>query len=121
MIFYHNPQFDIAFGNKDHSFKTDQFKMLLNNKALMSQNQFKNAIKLLNIDALIVAEQTHGTDGIIIDTYQKSVNCRPYNQQADFIITNIPKVGIGIATADCLPIIIYDSSRHVIAAIHAGW
>ena len=28
---------------------------------------------------------------------------------------------MGISTADCIPVIVYDSAHHVAAAIHAGW
>jgi len=41
--------------------------------------------------------------------------------KADAIITNQKKVPIGILTADCVPILIYDKKKNIIAAIHAGW
>ena len=31
------------------------------------------------------------------------------------------KLPIGILTADCVPILIYDNNSKMIAAIHAGW
>lgn len=39
----------------------------------------------------------------------------------DALISNIPEVCIGISTADCIPIIVYDPRHHCAAAIHAGW
>ncbi len=42
-------------------------------------------------------------------------------QPADALITNDPHAIIGIITADCAPILIYDRVAKVIAAIHAGW
>lgn len=39
----------------------------------------------------------------------------------DAFITNLPGVAIGVRTADCVPILLYDPVQHVIAAIHAGW
>ncbi len=41
--------------------------------------------------------------------------------KADAIVTNIKKLPIGILTADCVPILIYDDISKMIAAIHAGW
>ena len=41
--------------------------------------------------------------------------------KADAIITDQKKLPIGILTADCTPILIYDNSSKFIAAIHAGW
>lgn len=41
--------------------------------------------------------------------------------KADAIITDQKKLPIGILTADCVPILIYDNNSKIIAAIHAGW
>ena len=41
--------------------------------------------------------------------------------KADAIITNKKELPIGILTADCVPILIYDDIAKMIAAIHAGW
>ena len=41
--------------------------------------------------------------------------------KADAIITDQKKLPIGILTADCAPILIYDNSSKFIAAIHTGW
>ena len=41
--------------------------------------------------------------------------------KADAIITDQKKLPIGILTADCVPILIYDKKSNIIAAIHAGW
>lgn len=42
-------------------------------------------------------------------------------QDVDALITNLPQQCIGVSTADCVPILIYDETHHTIAAIHAGW
>ena len=39
----------------------------------------------------------------------------------DAFVTNLPGVAIGVRTADCVPILLYDPARKVIAAVHAGW
>jgi len=39
----------------------------------------------------------------------------------DALITNKKKLIIGVLTADCAPILIYDKDRKIISAIHAGW
>ena len=40
--------------------------------------------------------------------------------KADAIVTHLSDIPIGIFTADCLPILIYDPEHRVVAAIHAG-
>ena len=37
------------------------------------------------------------------------------------IITNQEKLPIAVLTADCVPILLYDNKKNMIAAIHAGW
>ena len=41
--------------------------------------------------------------------------------KADAVITNQKNIPIGILTADCVPILICDKKKNLIAAIHAGW
>ncbi|NOZ84409.1 MAG: peptidoglycan editing factor PgeF [Epsilonproteobacteria bacterium] len=40
---------------------------------------------------------------------------------ADGIITNDTGLFLSIKTADCVPILMYDENRKVIAAVHSGW
>ena len=39
----------------------------------------------------------------------------------DAFITALPGVAIGVRTADCVPILLYDARRHIVAAVHSGW
>ncbi len=39
----------------------------------------------------------------------------------DSSITNKKKIALGVVTADCAPIFIYDPDKNLISAIHAGW
>lgn len=41
--------------------------------------------------------------------------------EGDGLITNLPGIGVSVRTADCLPILLVDSRRRVVAAVHAGW
>ena len=42
------------------------------------------------------------------------------NIQADSLITKIPNIILGILTADCAPLLLYDYKSKIIAAIHIG-
>ena len=39
----------------------------------------------------------------------------------DAMITDIPGVAIGVRTADCIPVLLYDPVKKAAAAIHSGW
>jgi YfiH family protein len=42
-------------------------------------------------------------------------------EPADGLITDRPEHLIGVFTADCLPVLLADPGRGVVAAVHAGW
>lgn len=48
-------------------------------------------------------------------------NTNLQNCEGDGIITDKKNTGIGVFTADCVPVLIYDSVKEVAAAIHSGW
>ena len=39
----------------------------------------------------------------------------------DAVMTDLGGVCIGVSTADCIPILLYDVARHACCAVHAGW
>lgn len=39
----------------------------------------------------------------------------------DALITRVPGLLLAVQTADCVPVLLADTKRHAIAAIHAGW
>jgi polyphenol oxidase len=68
-------------------------------------------------DQLATVRQVH-RDGILVleEPYLPSSSPIEY----DALVTDVPNLFLGIRTADCLPILIADRNRRVIAAIHAG-
>ena len=48
-------------------------------------------------------------------------NIKSRSIKADAIVSEKKRMPIAILTADCVPILIYENSRKMIAAIHAGW
>lgn len=39
----------------------------------------------------------------------------------DALLTDVKGVCIGVSTADCIPVLLYDEEHHAAAAVHAGW
>lgn len=45
----------------------------------------------------------------------------PVKDPCDALITNKPGIALFVFTADCVPILLYDSVTRCIGAVHAGW
>ena len=66
---------------------------------------------------LILMHQTHSNNVIVID----EKNHKNKKIIADAMITKLKGLSIGVLTADCIPIILYDELNEIIGCIHAGW
>ncbi len=89
-------------------------------------NNRKNILKLLDWDKslhFIIANQTH-SDNIVIVNEKKNQGWESIEdaiENCDALITNKQGIVLSILTADCVPILLFDTKNSVIAAIHAGW
>ena len=53
--------------------------------------------------------------------YIKNISSIKEKLVGDALITKKPKIILGILTADCAPVIIYDKKLKIISALQAGW
>ena len=75
-------------------------------------------------DRLLMPHQVHLTKTARIDEALLSLSeekRREALEGCDALMTDMRGVCIGVSTADCIPILLYDEARHAICAIHAGW
>lgn len=73
---------------------------------------------------ILLPHQVHGTETRLIDEafLQLSATDRQNRLEGvDALMTKMPGVCIGVSTADCVPVLLYDTIHHASAAIHAGW
>ena len=66
---------------------------------------------------IFLLNQIHSNKFIYIDE-EYQFKSKP---KVDAVITNQKNLPIAILTADCVPILICDSKKKIIAAVHAGW
>ena len=71
-----------------------------------------------NSKNIFLVNQIHSNKFIYIN---KNFKINKKRLKADAIITDQKKLPIGVLTADCVPILVYDNVSKIIAAIHAGW
>ena len=112
-----------CFFSKRNGFSKGIYKSLNCGKG--SRDNKKNIKKNINFVAnkmkikstnLILMNQIHGNKVVEIkkENYKKKI-------VADAIITRMRGVSLGVLTADCVPIILYDVENKIIGCIHAGW
>lgn len=84
----------------------------------VEENRARMAIALgVTPDRFLTAYQIHSPDVVVVEepwTHDR----RP---RADAIVTRLPRLAIGVSTADCGPLLFADAEAHVIGAAHAGW
>ena len=90
----------------------DKKKNILKNLKIVKNKISKKSKKIF------LLHQTHSNKFIFVN---KNSKINEKRLKADAVITDQKKLPIGILTADCAPILIYDNISKIAAAIHAGW
>ncbi|NDV94716.1 peptidoglycan editing factor PgeF [Dysgonomonas sp. 521] len=88
-----------------------------------NQEHLANIIGI-SVENLYLPYQTHNDRIQIIDEaflYKSDLEKASLMNGVDALITDRKDICIGVTTADCVPILIYDTKRHILAAVHAGW
>ncbi|OFX84239.1 MAG: hypothetical protein A2W99_00495 [Bacteroidetes bacterium GWF2_33_16] len=102
--------------SKDHLSELNMGYTVNDNPAFVDRN-----LELLSLaadiprDKMVFPKQTNGTNIAIVNSFNETFH------DTDALITNIPGVCIGVRTADCVPVLLFDPVKKVIAAIHSGW
>lgn len=104
--------FNLGYGSGDAKENVDR-----NRDHLMEILQIERA-------SFYTPKQVHKSEIVVADEAFVSKNKEEKESVLygkDAIVTNLKRVGIAVSTADCVPILLYDCKRKVIAAVHAGW
>jgi len=65
---------------------------------------------------IVMPHQTHGSVVCRVDAPPAEVL-----EGVDAVMTDVKGLCIGVSTADCIPILLYDAEHHAACAVHAGW
>ena len=92
---------------------------------IIGQNRktFFDTLEISKDFKIVLANQTHSDHIAIIDTYENRgwEELESAIPDIDALITDKKEILLGILSADCLPILLFDPKKEVVAAIHAGW
>ena len=113
-------QYIAIFGDRLHGYEPALIAMELSDT---SQSHVIKEVKdtCEQVKALVVLHQTHSSNGVSITTVAEAQAMRLLETEGDYLITNVPDVMLGILSADCLPVLVYDHQKKVVGAAHAGW
>ena len=87
-----------------------------NRKNVLENLNYVSQKMLIKKDKLILMHQTHSSKVVEVkkSNYKKRIN-------SDAMITSVKGLALGVVTADCVPVIIYDFKNEIVGCIHAGW
>ena len=100
------------FGDKEQSVSVQEIK-----QSRFSLN-LQNIAQDYDLYHLVLLNQIHSAHGFTIENKHRS---DWFASAGDFLITDQKDIALMVLTADCVPLILYDSVRHVIGLAHAGW
>ncbi len=102
----------VHFQGAEMFFSTGENGLDFNKVTYNGKKNTENIKKWFGVDKVGFLDQIH-SDFII--EYNGEI------QEGDALITNRKNMAIGVFTADCVPILLYDKNKNVIAAVHSGW
>lgn len=107
---------------KGYLIEDDNARILFTNRTVDAKNStdVKSLCEEYNFNYanLMYNTQVHGANVRII----KAIDDRKNNdEKADGLVTSLKNVPLLIFTADCVPLVFYDSEKEVVGLAHAGW
>jgi len=113
MLIHTTSHFMIYFGDAGESIATQEIAEQKNAESIGSIAQRVQASQV------VFLRQEHGIVGMHVKNNDE--NNYFFMQTGDYLFTQKKGCGIGVVTADCLPIVVHDPVTNVIGVIHAGW
>ena len=107
-IYYKDGNFEIYFSIGEKNY---------NKKLECGRKNIESLAEEFNLKFIKYLTQIHSDKVIQVTDMNEDVR----NEEADGMISSLNNIGLGVFYADCVPVIIYDKIKGVIAAVHSGW
>lgn len=102
----------IYWGNQENSICPDSFE-------LEKRKACESIALSLGVDAIVALKQIHANIGLVAN--EGCSEGKIYAGEGDFIITQKKSLGLILFTADCIPLVVYNSANQSLGVLHAGW
>ncbi|HEX7781100.1 MAG TPA: polyphenol oxidase family protein, partial [Vicinamibacterales bacterium] len=98
-----------------HAFTTRQRQF----RGVSADDDYARLGMSLNVtpDEIVRVKQVHGRSVLVLGPG----DVIPAPPDADAIVSTDPARAIAVRVADCVPVLVSDRGRRVVAAVHAGW
>jgi YfiH family protein len=85
--------------------------------------RFLRSIQADGLERFGLLRQTHSTIIHTLHSADEAVTdfTQPAQTPGDALMTDVPGILLTVQIADCIPVLLFDPKRRVVAAIHAGW
>lgn len=120
MILHDNSLFYIYFGDANQGIDPKLLDSLVSQHEINNNAQLSKIKKIMSLDLLVIPRQIHGSECVNVSHDELKI-LLTHRSDADALVTSLSYVGLGVYTADCLPIIFYDKVSRVVGICHAGW
>ena len=121
MLLHNSPLLRIYFGDARDKIYPDQYNAIDPDKKLFDIPVFAKLKQVMRLDRVLFPKQVHGAQGFLVASKNQAKKTRSFTKQADFLFTDSRFTGLGVMTADCLPIVLYDKLNQAVSIVHAGW
>lgn len=86
--------------------------------ALSTAEDWQRVAAAVDAEYVALVDQVHGREVVSIARGRPLPPTRP---KADALIANDPAAAVAVRAADCVPLLLADSTSGAVAAVHAGW
>lgn len=121
MLLHNSPLLRIYFGDAKDKIFPDEYLNIPPEKNLFDIPTFVKLKEAMRLDRILFPLQVHGVQGFFVSSKTHAKKSKSFTTEADFLITNSKFTGLGVMTADCLPVVLFDTFNQAIANVHAGW
>lgn len=106
---------ELFFTTRDFPLKSAQIEKY---DGIIAQNISKLAAYLnVSEERICMPVQTHSDNVLVLSEIAEKLEL----DGIDAVVTNLKNIPLVLNFADCVPIILYDDIKKVIAVVHAGW